>query len=311
MSFFCLLECLYVFISTTKAHVIFMEKQHELHPDKQPLQLQRLSDTRWACRYAAVNAICRTYDCLLVTLEDIGDGPDHAKAVEAKGLYYQVKQFSFIINLVIFDRILSCTRSLSDQLQSTHVDLVRAVDLVNATKSTLEEYRSDIMWNKVYKYAHSICELHGIEIVSPTPPRQRRPPKHFDDSVLLESTGSREHLSSSEEYKRAIFFPVLDAFLAELNRRFNEKNVDIMRAIQACNPQSKDFLSPSVLQPLVQTYNLSEESIEMEAKLAKRTLQKKALDSISDTLLSLIPLKDAFPIFLAALILCVWSHDQT
>ena len=104
--FFCLLECLYVFISTTKAHVIFMEKQHELHPDKQPLQLQRLSDTRWACRYAAVNAICRTYDCLLVTLEDIGDGPDHAKAVEAKGLYYQVKQFSFIINLVIFDRIL-------------------------------------------------------------------------------------------------------------------------------------------------------------------------------------------------------------
>ena len=33
----------------------------------------------------------------------------------------------------------------------------------------------------------------------------------------------------------------------------------------------------------------------MEAKLAKRTLQKKALDSVSDTLLSLIPLKDAFP----------------
>ena len=120
--FFCLLECLYVFISSTKAHVIFMEKQHELHEDKQPLQLQRLSDTRWACRYAAVNAVCRTYDCLLATLEHIGNGPDHAKAVEAKGIYHQVKQFSFILNLVIFDRILSCTKSLSDQLQSTHVD---------------------------------------------------------------------------------------------------------------------------------------------------------------------------------------------
>ena len=35
---------------------------------------------------------------------------------------------------------------------------------------------------------------------------------------------------------REQFFPVLDAFLAELNRRFNENNVDIMRAIQACNP---------------------------------------------------------------------------
>ena len=36
---FSLLEALYVFVSTTKAHVVFMQKQQELHPDKQPLQL--------------------------------------------------------------------------------------------------------------------------------------------------------------------------------------------------------------------------------------------------------------------------------
>ena len=55
--FFILLETLYVFMSTSKAHVIFMAKQHQLHPDKQPLELQKLSDTRWVCRYAAVNAV--------------------------------------------------------------------------------------------------------------------------------------------------------------------------------------------------------------------------------------------------------------
>ena len=49
--FFALAESLYVFISTTKAHVVFMAKQNELHPGKPPLRLQRLSDTRWACRY--------------------------------------------------------------------------------------------------------------------------------------------------------------------------------------------------------------------------------------------------------------------
>ena len=65
-------------LSTTKAHAIFMGKQHEIHADKQPLQLQRLSDTRWACRYGAVNTLCRTYDCLLATLEYIGDGHDCA-----------------------------------------------------------------------------------------------------------------------------------------------------------------------------------------------------------------------------------------
>ena len=33
---------------------------------------------------------------LIATLEDIGDGSYHMKAIEAKGLYYQVASFSFI-----------------------------------------------------------------------------------------------------------------------------------------------------------------------------------------------------------------------
>ena len=103
--FFCLLETLYVFVSTTNVHAVFMQKQKELYPDKQPLQLQKLSDTRWACRYGAVNAMCRTYNSLLATLEEIGDSSDHAKAIEAKGLYCQVATFAFIILLVMFDRI--------------------------------------------------------------------------------------------------------------------------------------------------------------------------------------------------------------
>ena len=48
---------IYVFISNSKAHVVFVEKQTRIHPDK---QLQKLSDTMWVCRYAAVNAECRT-----------------------------------------------------------------------------------------------------------------------------------------------------------------------------------------------------------------------------------------------------------
>ncbi len=293
--FFCLLENLYVFVSTTKAHVCFMAKQRELHPGKQPLQLQQLSDTRWACRFGAVNAVCRTYDSLLATLNEIGNGSDSAKAVEARGLCHQVAAFSFLISLVTFDRILSCTKSLSDHLQSTQIDLAGATDLVKATKETLEDYRSDTMWNKVYDYTKSIAELHDIDVAAPTSARNRRPPKRFEDMVLLQSTGSRESLSSSEEYKRELYFPVLDAFLAELRRRFDDKNMDIIRAIQACNPHSKCFLSPSVLRPLVQMYSLDEEVLEMEAKLAKRTLDTKELECTTDVFLSLIPLKAAFP----------------
>ena len=294
--FFSLLEILYVFVSTTKAHAVFMQKQQELHPDKQPIRLQKLSDTRWACRYGTVNAICRTYDSLLATLEDIGDSSDHMKAIDAKGLYYQVANFSFIVYLVMFERILSCTKCLSDQLQSTQVDLAQATDLVLATKSTLEEYRTDTFWEKII-YAHSqkIAELHSIEISLPAKTRHRKLPKRYEDVVILETTGSRQSLSCSDDYKTSMYFPILDSFLSEMSRRFDDKNIDIMRAVQARNPLSKNFLSLPALLPLVEAYDLDKDTTDMETKLAKKTLEKKNIHSISDVFLALVPLKDAFP----------------
>ncbi len=175
-----------------------MQKQKEQYPDKQPLQLQKFSDTQWACRYGAVNAMCRTYNSLLATLEEIGDSSDHAKAIEAKGLYCQVATFAFIILLVMFDRILSCTKCLSDHLQSIQVDLATAAYLVFATKSTLEEYRTDSFWEKIYLYSQSIAELHCIELLPPVQTRQRRLPRHLD-GLVLETTGAMHHLSTSDD----------------------------------------------------------------------------------------------------------------
>jgi len=110
--FFCLLEVLYVLISTSKLHSMFMAKQKELYPEKQVHPLQKLSYTHWACRQGAVNAICCTYDSLLATLEDVSEGVDRAKAVEATGLL-QIKSFKFLLSLIMFDRILTCMKSLT------------------------------------------------------------------------------------------------------------------------------------------------------------------------------------------------------
>ena len=111
----------------------------------------------------AVHAVCQTL------LQEIGYCSDHTKAIGAKGLYYQVATFPFIVSLVMFDRILSCTKSISDQLQSSEVDLAKAADLVSAIKSTLEEYHTDYFRKKIFQ---SIAELHGIEVL-PVQRRQR------------------------------------------------------------------------------------------------------------------------------------------
>ena len=70
--FFALMELLYVFMSSSKA----LKKQVELHPAKQTCQLHWLSNTRWACRYFAIDAVCCTYDSIMATLEDVSNSSE-------------------------------------------------------------------------------------------------------------------------------------------------------------------------------------------------------------------------------------------
>ena len=247
----------YTFMSAFKAHTAFLRFQKELYPDKAVHQLQKLSDTRWACRQAAVHAICYTFDAVLATLEEICDGDDRDKAVEAKGFLLQIKCFKFVVSLVVFDRILSCSRCLSDALQSTQLDLAKATDLVLATKQTFEEFRTDQSWNKVYDYAVRIADHHSINVTVPSrQQRQTRLPKRLEDTVVLTFTGHRDvPVNCSDHYKTTLYFAVLDTFVSELNRRFDSKNMKIMKAIQACSPEAKNVLCPEDLSVLAKAWH--------------------------------------------------------
>ena len=71
-----------------------------------------------------------------------------SKAVEAQGLLLQVKDFKFRISLIIFDQIL-LQKSLSDSLQSMQINLGNAADLVMVSDSTLQDFHTDNVWEKV------------------------------------------------------------------------------------------------------------------------------------------------------------------
>ena len=195
-----------MFLSTAKCHSIFQQQQKELHPDQQQRQLQR---PRWACRHGGVSALCYIYDAVLATLSIIVYESDGAKAAEARGLLLQVKSFRFILCLVIFDRVLSCTKSLSDALQSTQLDLAKAADLLSTTIEIVEEFRMDSEWEKVYSYTESVAKLHHITPESTTV-QSRRNPRRFDEGILYQTTGVRETGQVSESYKVNLYYPVID-----------------------------------------------------------------------------------------------------
>ena len=307
--FFALVESLYIIISTVKVHTIFMKHQTEMHPGKQHRQLHQLSDTRWTCRHDSINAICYTFDAILKTLESVADGNDGKKAAEAKGLLLQIKSFQFVLSLNIFDRILTCSKLLSDALQSTKLDLGKAADLVTSTIGTLEEFRTDTEWMKVLSYSKRVCNMYGIPITEFVRGRSSRPPTRYDDDVIHETTGMRDNDCSFESYKVNLYYSILDTFLHEIKRRFTDKNQVIMRAIQACCPTSSVFFDIDTLEPMITAYDLNLSNIAAEVQVAKRMLIGKDLQDVSDVLLQLVPLKEAFPALIhllrIALTICV------
>ena len=133
----------------------------------------------------------------------------------------------------------------------------------------------------MFRYCENVAKLHNIPIATS---RSRRPPKKFDDVIVLETTGIRDE---SDNYKINLYHPVLDS---ELKRRFSDKNKNIMRALRACCPTSHNFFNTSHLQPLIITYGLDGEALSSETQVAKWTLVGNDLEDIE-----LTPLKLAFP----------------
>lgn len=298
--FFALIQNLYVFMSTSKAHVLFLEKQKQLHPEKQSKELQRLSDTRWACRSLALNAIASTYDAIIATLEYISDDSDKAKAVEAIGLLHQIRSLRFLASLIIFQRLMSVTKCLSDQLQSKSNDLSYAASLVSSTVATLKEFREDKTWDHTFQYITDVAELNDIEQVLEVGHRRRREqPRRLQDSIITYETTGQNNPSSCDSISQFIkvnmYLPVIDHILSELNRRFSANNIDLFNSLDAFNPQSPHFLNFSLISSFASLYGIaSDDDLITECRLATRTFSTKELESVSSVYTDLLQLQAAF-----------------
>ena len=114
----------------------------------------------------------------------------------------------------MFDKVFTATKQLSDNLQSSSINLSHATELVVATM----DYR---YLDKVYDHATRIAKNHDIPIEVP---RRRRTitPARLNDSIVYETLGQQEIGNSlpKQEFKTQFYYPVLDKFQCELKRRF-------------------------------------------------------------------------------------------
>ncbi|KAG0717427.1 repressor of the inhibitor of the protein kinase [Chionoecetes opilio] len=125
------------------------------------------------------------------------------------------------------------------------------------------------------------------------------------DYIGKQSGSTHSDFSVKDSTRINFFYPILDHMLTEMTRRFNNEACELMKALQALNPQSKEFLSFEKMSGLIHAFRANEEDLNHELHSVKRMLERRYKDvsdnekpkSLLDVVRILGPYEEAFPEF--------------
>lgn len=159
-------------------HQRWLEVQREMFQGT-PRELQRLIETRWACRYNACKTVTDRLPAIIRLLNEISEEQNGDRAIEARGLLIDLR---FVSLLVTFTSVLGEIKYLSDILQSPQLDLGTAVTLVDSLVDTLESYREGSLFNDIWDNTLTLTEQCNI---CATPPgREVRPSSRLEGHYM-------------------------------------------------------------------------------------------------------------------------------
>ncbi|XP_021971524.1 uncharacterized protein LOC110866689 [Helianthus annuus] len=110
------------------------------------------------------------------------------------------------------------TEILSQALQRKSKDILNAMELVSATKITLNNYRND-GWDSLIKEVTLFCNKHLIEV-----PDMKAP----FTSTRYRARKNDLQFTFEHYYRVDLFTPTLDKQIHELNSRFNEHTIELL-----------------------------------------------------------------------------------
>lgn len=108
-----------------------------------------------------------TITAIIAALEGLADDTG-SRAIDARGLLHQVKSFSFLLSLILLERIFSITGNFSNLLQAKTINYAAAATSISATKTSLENLQSETKWKSTWD---STVELAGHQEITITPIR--------------------------------------------------------------------------------------------------------------------------------------------
>jgi predicted RNA-binding protein YlxR (DUF448 family) len=204
-------------------------------------QLQSLCETRWVERHDSLLQFCSGLHDIVRALTIISKWDDRDSSSKANILVHALSSSEFIVSLFALCDVLSVTLPISKKLQTVKIDCMEAKATVDDVISVLTTRRDDFdHFDQVYGYAcDSMTDLEVPVVMPRLTSRQKNRANPPADSA-------------AEYYRRAVYFPLVDSVLADLNYRFVEnatldKLNDLTYFVPACVVLNESLINISSL----------------------------------------------------------------
>ena len=179
-NFFGVIQSIYVFFSSS----INRSRDLQLLAVDSSLSLKKLCATRWSSRVDSVRAVRDRFVDILKRLTVISlTSKDRKERDEADGIKKNMEKIKFIVNLVFWERILTCVNYTSKELQSKSIDLSAASRLLSVSLSELRYLRNS--WESVRMTANALATSWGIPVEFEK--RRKSRIKRFFDELASDS----------------------------------------------------------------------------------------------------------------------------
>lgn len=270
-NFFTVVQKLYNFMSGSYVHPKWLNMQKRLFEGTPPRELQKLSDTRWACRQKACQTILDRLPAIICVLEELVAGESGDRSVEARSLLALI-DVQFVALLVTIGKLFGEAKCHSDALQSQNLDLGVAVYLVEALVDSLQSFRNEEHFEGLWRTVIATAQACNIDI---EPAKSRTLLSQRLDHAHVMSTLGGHSEKNKDTFKIGIFYPTIDVMLSEIERRFSKPSCTVMRGIEALNPKSNHFSDEEALLPFAALYDCNAEDLTHELHQFKRILDRK------------------------------------
>lgn len=171
--------------------------------------------TRWIERHEAfeifLDLFLPTVSCLEEITSSRGEEWNRETRNDAHSYLLAISQFTFIVALVLTQKVLAFTKGLSVKLQGRYVDVSYAHRQIESVKETLQTVRCtvDSFHDLVYKEALVLASSVDVD---ESVPRFASRQQHRQN---IPSDNAKEY------YKRTLTIQMLDFLTTELNSRFD------------------------------------------------------------------------------------------